>query len=204
MYVDREELEVRQMTRVQIIAKTLLTVLGIYAVVTLYRFYLPRYAYLPDEMPIFQKLVLLCAFTVVVGFVAYFMVFNNNRLSGKLVGPGRPLDRVTQASWLAKSLRIGLVFVGLMLIPDSIPVVIKTLKLFFLIRTAVNDIMISKSIPKILDLSYRQWLNVLYDFLKALLALYLICGAPHFVRWQAKHSGQATTSAPTIERPENE
>ncbi len=192
------------MTRVQIIAKTLLTVLGIYAVVTLYRFYLPRYAYLSDEMPIFQKLVLLCAFTVVVSFVAYFMVFNNTRLSSKLAGPGPQLDSATQAAWLVKSLRMGLVFIGLMLLPNSIPVMAKALKLFFLIRTAVNDIVISKSIPKILDLSYRQWFNVLYDFLKALLALYLICGAPHFVRWQAKHSGQATTSAPTIERPENE
>lgn len=174
------------MTRIQIIAKTILTVLGIYAVVTLYRFYPGRYAYRPDETPIFQELVLLCAFTVVVGFVAYFMVFNNNRLSVKLAGPGPQLDRSAETAWLTKSLRVGLVFGGLMLIPDSIPVIIKTLKLFLLIRPAVNDIVISKSIPRILELSYPQWFRVIYDFLKSLLALYLIWGAPHFIRWQIR------------------
>jgi hypothetical protein len=175
------------MTKMQIFAKTVFTVLGIYAVVTLYRFYPGRYAYRPDETPIFQELVLLSAFTVVVGFIVYFTVLNNTRLSSKLAGPGPLLESATQAAWLAKSLRVGLVFIGLMLLPNSMPVIVKTLKLFFLIRTTVNDIVIWKSIPRILERSYREWFNVLYDFLKALLALYLICGAPHFIRWQIRH-----------------
>jgi hypothetical protein len=186
MCAEQEKLEVREMTRIRIIAKTILTILGIYAVVTLYRFYPGRCMYRPDETPIFRELMSLCAFTVVVGFIAYFMVFNNNRLSGKLAGPGPQLDRSAETPWGTKSLRVGLVFAGLMLIPDSIPVIIKTSKLFFLIRTAVSDIVVSKSIPRILELSYPQWFRVIYDFLEVLLALYLICGAPHFVRWQVR------------------
>jgi hypothetical protein len=86
------------MTKMQIFAKTVLTVLGIYAVVTLYRFYPGRYAYRPDETPIFQELGLLSAFTIVVGFIVYFTVFNNTRLSGNLAGPGPQLDSTTQAA----------------------------------------------------------------------------------------------------------
>jgi hypothetical protein len=189
------------MTKMQIFAKTVFTVLGIYAVVTLYRFYPGRYAYRPDETPIFQELSLLSAFTIVVGFIVYFTVFNNTRLSGNLAGPGPQLDSTTQAAWLVKSLRVGLVFIGLMLLPNSMPVIVKTLKLFFLIRTTVNDIVIWKSIPRILERSYREWFNVLYDFLKALLALYLICGAPHFIRCQIRHTLGQQANKTEIQNP---
>ena len=192
------------MTKIQIIAKTALTVLGIYAVVTLYGVYPGRYVYQPDKTPILQEFALLCTFTILVGFVAYFMVFDNNRLSGKLTGPGQLLEGQTQATLLVKSLDVGLVFTGLMLLPGSAPTLVKIAKTFFLIRPALNEIIISRSTPNMLRLSYTQWYTSTYHLLKAVLTVYLICGAPHFVRWQAKHSGQQTASAPTIERLANE
>jgi|GEM_PF-2022127 len=192
------------MTRMQIIAKAVLTVLGVYALVLLYRVYPGRYTYRPDETPLFLEVALLCAFTVLVGLVAYFMVFSNSQLASKLAGPGEPLDTAKKSAWLVESLRVGLVFTGLMLLPGSAPTLVKIAKTFFLIRPVFNEIIISKSIPNMLRLSYAQWYTSIYHLLEAVLTIYLICGAPHFVRWQAKHSGQETASAPTIERPENE
>lgn len=181
------------MTKIQIIAKTFLTVLGIYAVLTLYGFYPGRYLHQADKTSIPQEFALLCTFTVFVGFIAYFMVFHNDRLAGKLAGPGELLEPQAQATLLAKSLRVGLVFTGLMLLPGSVPTLVGIAKTFFLIRPALNEIIISKRTPDMLRLSYAQWYTSIYHLLKAVLAIYLICGAPHFAAWQAKN-----TAAPTV------
>ncbi len=189
------------MTKIQIIAKTILTVLGIYAVVTLYGFYPGRYVYRPDKMLMLQEFALLCTFTILLGFVAYFMVFHNDRLSGKLAGPGEPLDTATESAWLVKSLRVGLVFTGLMLLSGSAPTLVKIAKAFFLIRPAVNEIIISKSTPNMLRLSYSQWYTSIYHLLKAVLTIYLICGAPHFTRWQIKHTLGQQANKTEIQNP---
>jgi len=138
------------------------------------------------------------------GLVAYFMVLSNNGLASKLTGPGPPLESTTQTAWLVQSLRVGLIFTGLMLLPGSALTLVKIAKTFFLIRPALNEIIISKSTPNMLRLSYAQWYTSIYHLLKAVLAIYLICGAPHFVRWQAKHSRQENGAAPTVERLANE
>jgi len=176
------------MTKTQIIAKTILTVLGIYAVVTLYQFYPGQYVCSREEPHILREILSLSVFTVFVVLVAYFMSFKNNWLASKITGPGEQLTQQTQMVWLIKSLRIGLVFAGLMLLGRSLPTIMKISKTFFLIGSAFDDIAIYKSIPKVLILSYPEWFRHIYNFLKAILALYLICGAPHFIRWQVKHS----------------
>lgn len=190
-----------EMTKMQMVAKTTLTILGIYAAVTLYRFYPSRYISSAQEPSIFQEILFFSAFTIFVAFIVYSMIFNNDSLSRKMAGLGQQLHPQIQASWLVKSLHTGLVFAGLMLLPNSVPTMIKTLKIFFLIRPAINDILISKSVPNILRLSYAQWYENIYDFLKAILALYLLCGAPHFIRWQLKHSLRRESNIEQTENP---
>lgn len=179
----------------------MLTISGIYALVLLYAAHPGRYVYQPDKTPILQEFALLCTFTILVGFVAYFMVFHNNRLSSSLAGPGLLLDSRTQADWLVKSLRVGLAFTGLMLLPGSAPTLVKIAKTFFLIRPALNEIIISKSTPNMLRLSYAQWYTSIYHLLKAVLAIYLICGAPHFIRWQIKHTLGQQANKTEIQNP---
>lgn len=177
------------MTKMQIIAKTTLTVLGIYAVVTLYSFYPGIYIMYRREGPAMMKEVIsLSSYAVLAGFIVYFTIFNNNGLSKRLAGAGEKLEPQNQVDWMVKSLRVGLVFAGLMLLSGSISTVVKIPKIFFLIRPAINDIIISKSVPKILMLSYSEWFRNIYGFSKAMLAIYLICGAPHFICWQLEHT----------------
>ena len=187
------------MTRMQVLAKTTLTVLGVYAVLTLCNAYPSRYIYRREPPAIVLEMLSLCTFAVLAAFAVYFMISNNTALSKRIAGPGEILDPGTQALWLTKSLRIGLVLAGLMLLPRSIPMIVKIPKIFFLIRPALNDIIVSKRVPNILRLSYSEWFKNIYGFLRAILAIYLIYGAPHFTRSQVRQNLHLQAS---IERTE--
>lgn len=178
------------MTRMQIIAKTILTVLGIYAVVTLWRSYPGQYHY-PNEAPVILQVLWLLAFAVLTVLIMYLMVFDNDYLCHKMAGAEDDSAGAERQALLAKSLRIGLVFAGLMLLPKSVPTMIKIPKLFFLIRPAVSDMITSRDLANILKLSWAEWFRNIYSFLRAILAVYLVCGAPHFVRWQVRHCWRA-------------
>jgi hypothetical protein len=132
------------------------------------------------------------------------MIFNNDSIAVKIAGPGERLSRQNQTDLLSKSLRIGLVLTGLMLLPRSVPTIVKTMKIFFLIRPAVNDIIISKSVPKIFRLSYELWYRNIFEFMNTILSIYLIFGAPRFIHWQVKNYLQQSSPAPTLERHEYE
>lgn len=187
------------MTKMQMAAKTILTVLGIHAVVALCGNYPGQYLSATQELSVLSEALFFLAFIVPVAFVGYFMVFRNNRLARKMAGTAEQFVLRDQTDWLVKSLRVGLVFAGLMLLPRSVPVLIRTAKLFFLIRPAVSDIIVSKTTPDILRLSYAQWYTTIYEFLKAVLAIYLLCGAPYFLRWQMRHSPRAQSATKQTE-----
>lgn len=184
------------MARIQILARTMLTVLAIYAVVVLLGYYshLPR----TQELSLWQELLACFACITLAIVIVYLMIFND-RFYRKIVGAEEAAEPQAQPTWLVESLRIGLVFAGLMLLPRSVPVLIRTAKLFFLIRPAVSDIIVSKTVPDILRLSYAQWYRTIYEFLKAVLAVYLICGAPYFLRWQMRHSPRAQSATKQTE-----
>ncbi len=197
------------MTKMQILAKTTLTVLGIYAVLTLCNSYPGRFMYIREQSAIMPEILSLSAFTVLAALAVYFMIFNNTTFSKRIAGPGEIPKPRKQIDLLGKSLRVGLVFAGLMLLPTSIPTLIKIPKMFLLIGSAIDDIVISKRYPRMLILSYSEWFRNIYDFLKAMLALYLICGAPGFIRLQVRHSLRrqaefANLSITNSERAENE
>jgi len=170
--------------------------------------------YRRERPAIVPEILSLSAFTVLAALAVYLMIFNNTKFSKRIAGPGEILRPGTQRALLVKSLRVGLVVAGLMLLPRSIPTMVKIPKIFFLIRPALNDIIVCKSVPDILRLSHSEWFTNIYGFLRAILALYLIYGAPRFIRWQVKHSVRqesniektiATKCAGTnAERAENE
>jgi len=173
------------MTRMQIIAKTCLTALGIYAVTTMYYWYPARYA-----SSVLIEVLCLSTVTVLAAVIVYFLIFHNNSLARKMAPAVEQLRPENQAAWLVKSLRVGLVLVGLMLLPTSIPTMLAILKLPFLLHPLISEALTVGGIPDSLQLSYRAWYYNIYRLLKVILSLYLICGTPHFIRWQVRHLRQ--------------
>lgn len=158
------------MTKMQIIAKTVLTVLGIHIIITLCSIYLTRFVRPVDLVPILAQALFCSSFVGLVALATHLMVVNNDALALKMAGPGQEMDRHDQMAWLTKSFRTGLVFTGLMLLPGFIP-------------KASTAYTIYDSLP-----------GSIFIYTKAILTLYLLCGAPHFVSWQTRRSLRQITN----------
>jgi hypothetical protein len=169
------------MTKMQIIAKTFLTILGIYAILTLCRLYTPPYLGSERGLPIWWYVVFFSGFVPLVALVIFFLIFNNDGIARRMAGPGQISDRQTQTIWLIKSLRIGLVLTGLMLLPKSIPIILN------MVSTIVSNFR-AGTFPDIPEAPPRIRFEYVYNLIKAALAIYLVYGAPHFIHWQAGQS----------------
>jgi len=175
------------MTKMQIIAKAGLVSLGIYAIVTLC-WHLSCLTPLFDFPSLLTSILFYAAFAVFIAVIVFFLIFNNNDLARKIVGPEEELNPTAKALWLTASLRLAVVFCGLILLSTSIPTILSILLSPIHIRTWVNELFLFRGFPKSLMFPFRKWCTLIYDFLKTILAIYLLCGAPHFVRWQLRHS----------------
>jgi hypothetical protein len=178
------------MTKMQAIAQTVLTVLGVYAVVTLCHSYPGRYMHATSTQSSFGillEVVFFPAFIVFVGLVGYILILRNGPLAEAIVdddGSGQPVDAV----FLARSLRIGFVLAALMLLPGSVPFLVKTLGLPFVLRPIVNEWIVSGGFSSFLKISWAQWYMTGFELFRAILMVYLIAGAPHLLRAQVRWS----------------
>ncbi len=175
------------MTRMQIIAKAGLVSLGIYAIVTLcwYLTHVIPFLNIPSWL-----IGILCfaVFAVFIAVITFFLIFNNDSLARKMAGPGAQLNPAAKTLWLFSSLRVAVVFCGLIFLSASIPTIINILLVPMRIRPFINDIFLFDRCPRQLLMFFSEWCEIIYNFLKLILAVYLLCGAPHFVRWQFRHS----------------
>jgi len=190
------------MTKMQIIAKAILVVLGIHAVTALCR-HLTRilsfshrgfYSFCPSSILFFTGLAVFFAVIIL------FLIFRNDWLACRIAGAGEQLNPAARTIWLVTSLRLGLSFCGLILLASSVWTIVKILLIPAHIRLFINEMFLYRSFPASFVCSFRRWCDVIYDFLKIIFAIYFLCGAPHFVRWQLRHSTAGGTSEGQKER----
>jgi hypothetical protein len=199
------------MTKMQIIAKAILACLGIYIVTTLSET-ITKSAFTGSDSSALVVAINLAGITVFITVIAFFLIFKNDALACKIPGPGEKLGSKLGPIWLIGSLRVGLVFLGLVLLTSSIPGILNVA--FRLsppnIRLWLTNAIASKNTFDLIDLSSQKQLTFVYDSLNLVLIIYLLCGAPHLICWQLKHSmilqQPQETQNPNdySERPENE
>lgn len=170
-------------TKMQIIAKAALTILGVSAIVNIcgYLLMLPS---LTQNISTLRTILFLPVFIILLILITYFLIFKNNRLASKMAGPGEKLNPEGKTLWLVASLRLVAILYGLILLSSSIPTLLNIAVLPLHIRPLINEIFAFGTFPKSLNFTARQWSSMIYNFLKALLAVYLLCGWPQFIRFQ--------------------
>ena len=174
------------MTKMQIIAKTMVTVLGIHTAILL----LDGLRFISySEYQFGAAVFFFTVQTIAVAIVIYFLVFNNHKLTLYIPGAGEKLDIGEQNIFLAISLRIGLVFYGLVLFGSLRNSIWEILRIFWPpnIRLWFSAIIANKEID-LTDLWTEQGINNLYNLFKLILAAYLLYGASHLVCWHIKRA----------------
>jgi hypothetical protein len=168
-------------TKMQIIAKAVLTFLGLSALTNfcINLTMLPQLFLIKNQSISVLRLVpsLLLAIIFIIAVVYILLMFKNDWLACKITGSGEKLDSESETLWLTASLRMVAILYGLILLSSSI---INLLALPFFI----NETFTSGTCPKPLAFTVSQWSSMVYNFLQAILAAYLLYGWPQFIRYQ--------------------
>lgn len=180
------------MTKMQAITRSVLTVLGVYALVVLGHSYPGRYVSSPIRSPlaIVLEILFFLAFMALVAFVAYVMVFRNEALVRAIVEE-EDVAEPADALLLVKSFRIAFVLAGLLLLPGSVRFIVEALRWPLDLRSVINEWIISGFGPSLARRSWSRWYTIGYETSRAALTIYLIFGAPHLVRFQVRQFGRA-------------
>ncbi len=173
------------MTKMQIIAKAVLTFIGLSAIVNLCQNLRTLISTTQaQDTSMFRIILFLPVFIISLIPIAYFLIFKNDWLVYKMAGSGENLNPERETLWLVVSLKLVAILYGLMLLLASIPTILNIIVLPLHIRPLVNEIFTYKTFPKSLNFTPSQWSYMIYNFLQAILAAYLLYGWPQFIRFQ--------------------
>jgi hypothetical protein len=142
------------------------------------------YLTLAHDTSVLQVILFSLFVTTLLIVIVYFLILKNDWLACKIAGSGEKLDPESETLWLAGSLRMVAIAYGLILLSGSITTILNILALPFYLRPLVNEIFTFGTFPKSLAFTLSQWPSIVYNLLQAILAVYLLCGWPHFIRFQ--------------------
>jgi hypothetical protein len=124
-----------------------------------------------------DRLLALLGPLFLIGFVAvllYVLFYKADWLTERIVGREEPIRR--DISWLPTAFRLACVFCGILFLYRVIPAMISTVQLYLFMQRRGSAV----QSPTITGSQILAWIILL------LLGLYLLYGAPHFVRWQVR------------------
>jgi hypothetical protein len=181
------------MSRIEIAIRSLLTVFLIWAVVSLtgQLFNEPFYGQLDGSAATLVAAICQIGLVLVGGAYAFwgcgYLLRGAYGIDEKLA----PNDR---NRLLAQVLRLTMVAAGLLLLPRAIPGVMALLSFFWGCFDILETVVVRGEAWGA-DRAVAWWLGQINDLLVAALAIYLLCGAPHFVRWRLARLGSRETDS---------
>jgi hypothetical protein len=126
---------------------------------------------------------------VAIGLLVYFFIYRNDKLTKKIVGPEQLSEPDSQIEWLPVAFRLICIASGIYLLNTVIwetTYVISQLAAFTS-HTYANYKVFYTYAP-------FSFGNILPWIITLAIGIYLVCGAPHFVRWQVKKTLQQCSS----------
>ena len=191
----------------QIIAKAVLTGLGFYCVGiilrSVHRQFLQAYG-IAHALAIIALTLVICAVILLV----LWRISRNGQLARKLAGEGPTLDPKTQRTWLAASGRLSCVFAGLFLLAGSmtevVDAVVKVAQFLPAASQWFSNLVSPGQFGEMLLVLILSMLRYLLHMGFLALIVYLILGAPSFIRWQIKRSVSPPSFSIQPERSNNE
>lgn len=195
------------MTKMQIIAKAVLTGLGFYCIGVIlrsvHRQFLQAYG-IAHVLAVISLALAICAVILLV----FFRIVRNEQLARKLAGEGPALDPKTQRTWLVASGRLSCVFAGLFLLAGSmtevVDAVVNVAQFLPAASQWFNNLVSHGQFGEMLMVLILSMLRNLVGLGFLAFIVYLMLGAPSFIRRQIKRSIPDTPFSIQPERSNNE
>lgn len=175
------------MTRMQTLAKSVLTSLGFMAL-----------ASLPLAVPLtggqasatsLHALIVLVVF-LLQGGIVYVLILENTALV-RLIVPRETEEEPAPPQWCEAVLRLGMILCGLLLLRGTSKYLLQALMFLVLptgLRAFMQDIVTSGVVTTLRSWGDANAQITLWYTIQGFAALYLICGAPQLVRWQIRQT----------------
>ncbi|MCK4913525.1 MAG: hypothetical protein KAI59_04775 [Planctomycetes bacterium] len=168
------------MSKMQIIAKAILTIIGISAITSIFQYFsYPLFTIV--NISILNVVLFFAVLTILLVVIAYLFIFKNNWLASKIAGSGEKLNSENEVLWLTASIRIAAIFCGLILLPGAIPTMLKIVVFPIHMRGLINEIFIFGGFPKSINLTATQWFRMIHGLVNASLSAWLLCGRIPFM-----------------------
>ena len=169
--------------KMRTLAKVLLAVLGVYLlsqIIVNLGMYVPLFfSDLVDNFSLFGRFVLALYSVIYIAFVVFLvfqLLFRGQKWAEKIVPTEEIETNQEQTFSLSVVFRLGLVLLGIYFIYSVLGSIPRVIHSFF------GTYLRQSGMP----LSFHEWSNLLSVAFRLALGVYLVFGAPHFVRWQVK------------------
>ena len=181
------------MTKMELLAKLTLTMLGIFVLVELLNYLLippvDGFNHRTGEVVVSEMLVLI-VFLGAMCLLVDRLLFHSGKWAKKVVGDCSEGTGTVKVDWVVASFRITLLFCGLLIMSGSIDFLLSCLAFVMRFPKVPEGIIMFRGVDSSLSMSPYAWMQLFIEVCKVTLGTYLILGAPRFVRWHIKKSAQ--------------
>jgi len=168
------------MSRMHLIAKLALTALGLLVLVESLRYLRFVGAVGPASVPSLCSLGVFLLLSV----LACRLLFWSEAWVNRMVGTGDEDVRQVSRVSVVGGFRVVLLFCGLLVLSGTIELLIRAAAFIVVAPKIIVNMIINKCVDGVFYMPAQSWLRLIVDLAEAALGIYLVLGAPRFVRWQ--------------------
>lgn len=126
-------------------------------------------------------------------FPSYYLIFKSDRLAEMITGPLSEKEIAVTKIHIVTYFRVMLFFCGIVIIFNSMEFLVQS-AIFMLEGPRVVIQSFVQNEFSAISMSFSNWAGLFANLCKVVLGIYLVLGAPHFVRWQLKKSQRCLPS----------
>ena len=173
------------MSRMHLIARLVLTALGV-QVLILFLDALgiaSRFRLTGPDLGWLQGLCWAVVWLLLFG-LAYWLFFRSEGTAIRMAGPVSEGDQHVDTIWIAAGFRAIFVLCGLLILVSRIETLVRVAAFFPTGPRVLVEMIVYKYVDERFDMPFIYWAEAFVNFCKGILGIYLILGAPQYVRWQ--------------------
>ncbi|MHC4648813.1 MAG: hypothetical protein ACYTBJ_25430 [Planctomycetota bacterium] len=187
------------MTKMHLIAKIMLVVVGIHLLVQLLNsvhVLLISSTGPHVSLGSWPAMLVFLMFVAVSCSIVYYLLFRQDKLVRKVAGIADEDTGFVAPVWVSGGFRLTLVLCGILIIAGSIEFLINAGAFVIHGPRLIIEMIIYKYIDESFTMPLYAWIGLFAKLLKTLLGIYLLLGAPQYVQWQINRLNNHSVTPP--------
>jgi len=171
------------MNKMQTIARITLAAIALYIILEITKSMFQSLYFIgrDSELSVISLLMATGSMVILAGIIAWQLIVRGEKWACKIAAHDQDYEAEEKTNWLPTTYHIIAVGLGILFIWWTIPYIFQLLYYIKLAQPSSNGQHI-----QFYSGGYRVLPTLISVIARLIIAVYLLCGAPHFVRWQVK------------------